>query len=448
MVGFALFAVFFGAGNLVFPPMIGLTVGENLLPGIIGMTLSGILFPMLAVAAVGNVGNSLEDLSAHAFPWLSTLIMVIGCGGVCFGTIPRCGAVAYEIGLTGLFGELPGWAHIVFLLVFFGLSWLLASSRAKVMDNIGKYITPILLVSLLIILVMAIVNPLGTPSGTSTDSPFSFALITTVNTGDVATGIMCAGIFITTLNSKGYRPGKQQKKMTYRVIAVAFVLLFIVYGGLCYLGASGGHMFPADIDNTSLLVGLVRNLAGYGGIAVLSIAIIAATFTTSAGMIATAGDWVVTLSKKRLSYKTATLILTIVIALVASLGVSAVIKLAGPLFMLCFSLCIVLTILGLCKRFINDGVWKGAIIMSLVVGLYDAFSVANATGLIHLEIPVLDAIYGAIPGASSGLACLLPSLIGGIIGGIIWKATGRKDAVDQLDLIIAEENSTVETAKS
>lgn len=439
VVGFALFAVFFGAGNLVFPPQIGLMCGENLLPGMLGMVFSGILFPMLAVAAVGNVGNGLEDLSAHVHPALAVFFMVVGCGGVCFGTIPRCGAVAYEIGLGGIFGEMPDWVHIVFLLVFFGVSWLLASSRSQVMDNIGKFITPILLVALLVIIVLAVVNPLGAPTGGYTASPFSYALLTTVNTGDVGTGIMCAGIFITTLNAKGYRPGGEQKRMTYRIIVVAFILLFVVYGGLCYLGATGGYMFSKDTENTTLLVGLVRNLAGYTGIVVLSIAIIAATFTTAAGMIATAGDWLVTLSGKRIPYKISTLILTVVIAVVASAGVSFVIKLAGPLFMMTFSLCIIMTFLGLFKRFFNDGVWKGAVIMALIIGFYDAFTVANTSGLINIKIAVLDNLYAAIPGSSSGLACLLPSLIGGLIGGVIWKVQKRESVVDQLDLIIAEE---------
>ena len=51
VVGFAMFAIFFGSGNLIFPPQIGLLSGEELFPAIIGLALSGILFPMLAVAA-------------------------------------------------------------------------------------------------------------------------------------------------------------------------------------------------------------------------------------------------------------------------------------------------------------------------------------------------------------------------------------------------------------
>lgn len=147
-----MFAVFFGAGNLVFPPQIGLVSGSSVFPAIIGLTLSGILFPMLAVAAVGNVGTNLEDICRHAHAKLHLAFMAVAILGVVFGTIPRCGGVAYEIGLCGIFPSIQSTAvKWAFLLVFFGISFLLASSKSSVMDNIGKFITPILLICLLII---------------------------------------------------------------------------------------------------------------------------------------------------------------------------------------------------------------------------------------------------------------------------------------------------------
>ena len=89
VIGFAMFAVFFGAGNLVFPPQIGLVSGSSVFPAIIGLTLSGILFPMLAVAAVGNVGTNLEDICRHAHAKLHLAFMAVASPGVVFGTIPK-----------------------------------------------------------------------------------------------------------------------------------------------------------------------------------------------------------------------------------------------------------------------------------------------------------------------------------------------------------------------
>ena len=107
VIGFALFAVFFGAGNLVFPPQIGLVSGEHIIPAVIGLALSGILFPMLAVAAVGNMGDKIEDMTRHIHPNFHIVFLIAALPAGIFGTMPRCGGVAYEIGLLGIFPELP-----------------------------------------------------------------------------------------------------------------------------------------------------------------------------------------------------------------------------------------------------------------------------------------------------------------------------------------------------
>ncbi len=213
VIGFAMFAVFFGAGNLVFPPQIGLVSGSSVFPAIIGLTFIWYFIP--------NVGGSRRrqrgDKSGRYLPSRSCKAApgFHGCGNPGRGlrTIPRCGGVAYEIGLCGIFPSIQSTAvKWAFLLVFFGISFLLASSKSSVMDNIGKFITPILLICLLIIVVLTIVNPIGSPKGGVVENSFSNAFLTAINTGDVGTGILCGGIFIATLNSKGYKPGKEQKK--------------------------------------------------------------------------------------------------------------------------------------------------------------------------------------------------------------------------------------------
>lgn len=433
VIGFAMFAVFFGAGNLVFPPQIGLVSGQDVLPAIIGLALSGILFPMLAVAAVGNMGDKIEDMTVHAHRKLHIAFMIAALPAGVFGTIPRCGGVAYEIGLLGIFPELPLITKWIFLIVFFGISYLIASSRSSVMDIIGKFITPFLLICLLVIIVLAFINPIGLPSNGVVEHSFSNAFITAINTGDVGTGIICAGIFITTLKRKGYT-GREQKKMIFNIIAVAFIILFIVYGGLCYLGATGTAFFSPDTDNTVLIVGLVTKLAGYGGIVVLSFAIIFACFTTAAGMIATMADWLVQLTKGKLPYKIGALILTIVILLVSSTGVSFVIKLSGPLFMLIFPLCIVLTVLGIFKKAVpNDGAWKGAALAAVIVGIHDAVLTADANGLFSLKIAAIDNIFAAIPLSEYGFTWLVPSIVGAIMGAIIFKILGKESIIDEID---------------
>lgn len=430
ITGFAMFAIFFGSGNLIFPPQVGLLSGEYVFWAIGGLALSGILFPMLAVAAVGNVGYGLQDMMQHVTSWWHYLYMGLGLLVVIFGTIPRCGGVAYETGFEGIFGSLPVYARILFLLIFFGVSYYFAMNKSNVIDRIGKYLTPILLITLLVIILLAIFRPMGAIGGGVQESgqeAFLSAFLTGYNTGDVGTGIICAGIFIAAFREKGYTGKEEYKKMMFGIIVIGFLLLFIVYGGLAYLGVQGGSDYPADVDTTYLLTDLVRRLAGSGGSIVLSLAVIFACLTTAVGMIATTGQWVEEWTKGKIPYKWASLIITIAIFLVSSTGVSNVLTISGPIFTILFPMSVVMMILGLFKKFVpNDGAWKGAVIVSAVMSLFDALNVAQSSGLIPIDVSGIMNIIYRIPFARQGFAWAVPTIIGFFVGAVIYKVRGKE----------------------
>lgn len=431
IVGFAMFAIFFGAGNLIFPPQIGLVSGSAVIAGLLGMTLTGILLPMLAVASVGNMGKDLQDITKHVNSWWHILYMVLGLLIILFGTIPRAGAVAYETGLLGIFPNLPSISKWIFLIIFFALSYILASNKSNVVDKIGTLVTPVLLISLLIIIALAVINPIGKSEGGVVDNAFINGFLTAYNTGDVGTGLVTAGIFISAIRSKGYTENREFKSVLFSSILVSFIILFIVYGGLCIMGSQATQLFAPDTDNTVLLVGLIRRIAGYTGVVFLSLAVIFACFTTSAGMIATGSDWVDAGLKGKVPYKLIAGILTLIILLMASTGASFVIRVAAPIFLFIYPMSIIMTILGVGKKLVpNDGVWKGSIYAATVFALYDSFAVARATGLHSIQTPGLDNIISKIPLAEQGFAWLIPSIIGGIIGGIIFKTLNKKSIPD------------------
>lgn len=430
ITGFAMFAIFFGSGNLIFPPQVGLLSGQYVFWAIGGLALSGILFPMLAVASVGNVGYGLKDMMKHVTSWWHYLYMGLGLLVVVFGTIPRCGGVAFETGMQGIFGTMPVYARVLFLLVFFGVSYYFAMNKSDVIDRIGKYLTPILLITLLVVIFLAIFHPLGAIQGGTKSSggqAFVDAFLTGYNTGDVGTGIICAGIFITAFQQKGYTKKEEHKKMMLGIIAIGFLLLFIVYGGLAFLGAQGAGQYPTDVDTTYLLTDLVKRLAGSGGSIVLSLTVIFACLTTAVGMIATAGEWVEDWTKGKVPYKIASLIITVAIFLVSSTGVSNVLTISGPIFTIVFPMSVVMMVLGLCKKIVpNDGAWKGAVIVAAVMSLFDALNVAKSSGLITADISGIMNLINKIPLAQQGFAWVIPTIIGFFVGALIYKVTGRK----------------------
>ena len=219
-IGFAIFAVFFGAGNLIFPPWIGQAAGSAWFPAMIGLVITGIAMPILAVVAIGNGGGTFQKLTEPVTPWFyhfyNFFIMI--CLGLLI-THPRVGAVAYETGIRTLLPNVnEAVLHPVALVVFFGLSAWFCINSAKVVDKVGQLLTPILLAAL------------------------------------------------------------------FKACFVAFIMLTFVYGGLEYLGATGGANFPSDTDQTVLLVGLVKMLGGSILMNVLSVCVIVACLTTSTGL--------------------------------------------------------------------------------------------------------------------------------------------------------------------
>ena len=429
IIGFAIFAVFFGAGNLIFPPYIGLASGSHWGIAVIGLALSGILLPLISIIAVQNMGGSLQALTRPIAPWFFNVYMLIVLLMGISMTIPRTAGVAFEVGFKGIFPNAPPYSVYLFLIAYFAVTYCFANDRKSVIDNIGKLLTPVLLVSLIFIIIMAIVKPLGVPAGPGTSSPFANAFITGYQTGDILTGLRCGVIFIEAIKGKGYADPKSTNRVTLISVSIAALGLCIVYGGLLYLGATGAAFFPQDTDQTDLLVGLVRKLIGSGGIAVLSIGVSLACLTTTIGLITAAADFLSGLSGNKISFKMCVGILSTIGIFVASIGVKAIIGYAYPIFMLLYPTTIIMTLLGVFNKFVpNEGAWKGAITMTVLIGLYDCFDALNIIGAINVQTPVLDSLIDLIPLSGTGLTWIVPA-VAGFAGGALIKHLMNKAAL-------------------
>jgi len=432
VVGFAMFAIFFGAGNLIFPPWIGQASGTAWFAGMIGLIITGIALPILSVVAVGNGGGTFKDLTQPVAPWFykayNFLIMI--CLGFLI-THPRVGAVAYESGIRTL---LPNMDQAILkpiaLIAFFGIAAYFSINASKVVDKVGEILTPVLLISLFVIIGLAIVRPIGTPVDTGIQNAFYSGFVNAYQIGDVLTGLLCGSIFITSLKDKGYGPTTEKRGIVALLKAcfVAFILLTFVYGGLEYLGATGGSYFAADTDQTVLLVGLVKMLGGSVITYVLATCVVLACLTTSTGLMSVIAGYINDITKGKVPYKVAVIIVAVVAVIQAMGGVAKIIVIAGPIFMFSYPLSIVLVLLGLFKKFIpNFGIWKGSILGAAIIGLYDGLSIVGAIAGFTLP-DSLTAAYNMVPLATQGFAWIVPTIVGGIIGGLLFKTKDVKNA--------------------
>lgn len=422
IIGFAMFAVFFGAGNLIFPPQIGFAAGADWGLALAGLGLTGMLLPVLAVVAVGLNGGGFESLTRPVAPWFGTLLIFATMVAIAWLiTIPRTAGVAFETGVMTLAPGLdPGVGLPAFVVLYFAATLYLSIDKSHVIDRVGRFLTPALLFLLVGIVIWAVLDPLGIPAQGREPAPFSLGFTTGYQTGDVFTGLLFGVIFIEAIRARGHTSPRAFRTALAGISAVTFAGLVIVYGGLEYLGATGSGLLPADLGHAELLNRLVEALAGRMGAVGLGVAVMLACLTTAVGATAVMAQYMTRWSAGRISYPTAAIVTVVVAGLQAFGGVEKIIVIAGPIFMLFYPVGICLVILGLVARHINDGVWKGTAVMALLIGAYD--SIGAVTDMMGGTVPAgLSAAYGAIPLAAQGFAWVVPALSGGIIGGILWK---------------------------
>jgi len=231
MVGFALFAMFFGAGNLILPPFIGLETGSEWLIALAGFFITAIIAPFLGVLMVAKAGTNFTDLRQKTHPLLIKIItlLVILCIGPLVA-IPRTAATTFEVGIEPLF---PSLSKKVFAVIFFGLVLALSLSKSKIVDIIGKFLTPFLLV----VLGMVQAPAAETPATHTSAESFIFGFTEGYQTLDVLASVIFAGIIIRAVTDKGYTKRHERTSVTFFAGAVSTLCLLVIYGGLIYLGA-------------------------------------------------------------------------------------------------------------------------------------------------------------------------------------------------------------------
>ena len=414
IVGLALFSTMFGAGNLIFPPQIGLFSGDQWVLGVLGLLLGGIVLPVLALWAVNNVGDKAQDLMGHVSPWFYNAYYLIGCSFIAMGsTLPRSAATTHEMAIQPLFPNVPIWITVI---VFFVLVYFFACDPNSVIDKLGKYMTPILVVLLAIVLIKGVISPVGTPVDTGIGGgAFGDAILTAYNTGDLTVGIMFASVILLDLRRRGYT-GKECKKGGFMAGVVSIVVLFAVYGTLTYIGACASGVYPQDTAQTALLSGIIQDIMGPVGMACLGGAVALACLTTAVGIGTTCVGFFYDFFKRKIPYKVLVLIACIIGIFMGITGVQNIVNYVTPIFLVVYPALIVNTVLGLLNKYLpNDGFYKGGVLMAVVVSLGDAVLSVNP------NIGWLQSFMDLFPFSGLGFAWVVPTIIGMIVGAIICR---------------------------
>lgn len=330
VVGFAIFAIFFGAGNLIFPPYLGMNAGEQWPLAFLFFMLSDVVLAIVAILAMLRCSGTFEGLTCRLGKIPSALLTtaVVICLGPLLA-IPRTSATTYEMAILP-FPHLSFITPFIFSVIFFLLVFLLTIKPSSVVEIIGKYLTPILLVVMVGLIVVGVLNPLGEPVSSKLANVVKEGIISGYQTLDPLGVAIFITVIITSVEGFGYK-NEEKVKIVKKSALVAAVGLGIVYCGLTYLGATVSGSYDGSIEQAALLTEIIVNITGKFGLFLLGIIVLLACLTTAVGLTAAASSFFEEATKGSLKYKYNVTAIVLVSILVSNLGLSAIISFATPI---------------------------------------------------------------------------------------------------------------------
>ena len=423
VVGFALFAMFFGAGNLIFPPYLGVVSGSKWWITFLGFLFADAGLSLLVIISLTKFNGEMDALFnrvGKGFAAVMGSVIVICIGPLI--AVPRTAATTYEVGILPTIG--PGFNRIIFSIIFFAIVLALTIKPSKVVDIVGQFLTPVLLISLAILIIKGTVSPLGEINNRVLieGGLFSRGIKEGYQTLDSLGAFVFASIIIASLVDRGYKEEKIKIRATIIAGTITAIGMLLVYGGLAYLGATVSSNYGADIDSTALLVAITYRLMGNAGKILLAIMITLACLTTAIGVTSSCGLFFSRLSKNKFSYEKVVLTVCILSAIVSNFGVTQILKFALPILLVVYPGALTLVVLGLFNEKIKDDI---------------VFRIAAATSLIFSFIVVVSGLLGnetipnlvaKLPLANLGFEWVVPVAISIVIGLMLSKKDSKSSS--------------------
>ncbi|MDE5977037.1 MAG: branched-chain amino acid transport system II carrier protein [Turicibacter sp.] len=403
VIGFALFAMFFGASNLLFPPFLGNTTGDQWLPALIGFLLTGVGLPLLGILACSRIEGSFEKMASRVgprFAKIASAILILAIGPLI--AIPRTASTTHEVGILTLFPQVPTGMTVC---LFFAVCLFFVLKPTSIVDAIGKVLTPVLLVVLIAIIAKGIFVPIGEVAPVEVTQVFTSSFKEGYQTMDAVAAIIFATIIINSVKSKGYTDQKSASKVIIQSGIVAVTGLAIIYGGLMYLGAQTSSLTHETFSRSQLLMYVTKSVFGSLGAVFLSLIAILACLTTAIALLTASASFFTKLFNGRVSYAINAIILTIISLLMATNDVDSIVALAGPALDVIYPVVIVLIVLTLMGNLVkSDHVVAWTVYITLAISLLTTLaSLFDVSGMISC--------LSYLPFYASGLGWLIPAIM-------------------------------------
>lgn len=419
LIGLMLFSLFFGAGNLIFPPFMGEAAGNKTWIVLLGFFITAVGFPVLGVIAVAKSGG-LTNLAKRVNPIFATIFTILIYVSIGPGLgIPRAGSLPFEMAVAPYLSENISlkFALFIYTLIFFTISYWLSLSPNKLVDRMGKILTPALLLLILVMVIGSFVKPLGVYGGAVNGyetSSFFKGFLDGYLTMDTIAALNFGIVIAVAIRSKGVNDDKTVVSLSIKAGVIAGIILAVIYAMLAHLGATSGGRFGLTENGAQTLTNITTYIFGKPGAILLALIFTLACLTTCVGLITSCSQYFSTLTK-RISYGNWVRLLTVFSMIIANMGLTKILSISTPILNAIYPIAIMLIVLSMLNSIFKDNKY----IYGLTILFTGIVSVIDAIGQMGLAKESLVKLISYLPLYKEGLAWIVPAILGIILGLII-----------------------------
>lgn len=421
LISFMLFSLFFGAGNLIFPPFLGQSAGNMMPIAIAGFLLTAVILPVLGVVVVAKC-DGLDKLAGkvnHKFALIFTIVVYLSIGpGL---GIPRAASVPFEMAISPLLPDGSNISIFMFLysFVFFMIALWLALTPNKLVERIGKFLTPSLLTLIVLLFVGYLFKgeyDVGLASGDYSHNAFIKGFLEGYNTMDTIAALNFGLVISITLRS--FQLEDKKDIIRYTIIGGIFAgcILSGIYLMLSYVGMGVSGVIEPVSNGALILRYVVNDIYGYAGSLLLAAIFTLACLTTCVGLINSISSYFSTLFK-RISYKAWVFIIVGFSFLVCNQGLDAILSLSVPVLNAIYPISIVLIVLGLFDQYFKNN----KMIYPVTIALTAIVSLVYVLGTFNITLGFITNIMHLLPLYSMGMGWVSVAFVSIILCSIIKK---------------------------
>lgn len=400
------FVLFVGAGNIIFPPFVGLMAGTNVCIAACGFLLTGVGLPVITSVAMARVAGHLPEITQPIGKIGGTILIVVCylAVGPLFAT-PCTTTVSYDLAIKPFYhseGLLWIYSLLFFLFVIF-----VSLNPQKLFERVGKILSPIKIAVLAILSVTVFVLPAGeagAPQAEYANTAFSFGLSNGYLTMDTLAALVFGLVIVNSIRSRDVTSPKLITRYAIYSGGIAGLMLVLLYISLFRLGTASTEIAKGATNGADVLSAYVNFSYGAYGNVLLAVIITIACLVTAIGLTCSGSSYFSSLTG--IGYRPLVWIFAILSMIISNLGLTQLISVSVPAMEAIYPVFVVLIFLSFVRGWMNT-----PLIIALPATVI-AFAFGIAEGLKSVGFSqLLPTFYQNLPLSNQGLAWVIPCVI-------------------------------------